>query len=202
MSKSNHHKPRKLRNDFARLFEIARHAHHTGDLNPLRACLASGVNPDSPERDNKMRSLLFKHDLPTPVAKVLLDAKANPRARDTAGFTPLHNTNVAIAPFLLARGADIEAEEHRFGGTPLICHASMGRADMVKFLLDHGANVDARSTLEDTAFSVAEAGGHTEVCAVITAHLAAKRQRSLDRVAKATRPTYERRPAGTNLRRM
>ena len=142
MSKSKRHKPRKLRNDFARLFGIAFHAHQTGDLNPLRECLASGVNPDSPERDNKMRSLLFKHDLPTPVAKVLLDAKANPRARDTAGFTPLHNTNVAIAPLLLARGADIEAEEQRFGGTPLICHASMGRADMVKFLLDHGANVD------------------------------------------------------------
>lgn len=202
MSKSKRHKPRKLRNDFARLFSCAAVAHNFGDLSLLKACLASGVNPDSPQRENSSRTLLFDHDLTSDVAKVLLDAKADPTVKDRNGFTPLHNANVAVAPLLLARGAVIEAEDYLVGGTPLLSHAVVGRADMVKLLLDRGANVDARTAQGYTAFSLAEKMGNTEVCEVIAAHQAAKSQHSLDGIAAATRPTYERVSAGTDLRRM
>lgn len=202
MSKSR--KRRKPRNDFSWLFAATSIAFHEGDLKPLRECLASGINPDSPESDNFKRTLLFNHDLPVGVARVLLDAKANARARDGAGFTPLHNANVDVARLLMASGAIIEAKEPTFHGTPLMSHAAMGRADMVEFLLAHGANVDAEAIDGCTAMSVAEAAGHTDVCEVIAAHKAAKRQRALDAVAAASQPRYVRAPAvsGQFQRRM
>ncbi|MBN8223307.1 MAG: ankyrin repeat domain-containing protein [Xanthomonadales bacterium] len=194
MSKSKSSKSHKVRNDFYRLFACACVAVNTGDLKPLRKCLASGINPDSPERDNFGRTLLFRHELPSSVAKVLLDAKANARAWDANGFTPLHNANIEVARLLLARGADIEAREHQFLGTPLLTQAAMGRADMVEFLLDHGANVDAQTNQGGTALSTAQTAGHTDVCDVIIAHVAAKRQRALDVVAATAQPGYVRAP--------
>lgn len=187
MSKSKRHKPRKLRNDFARLIASAFLAHNIGNLNLLRACIASGVNPDSPERDNANRTLLFNRDLPGDVAKVLLDAKANPRARDDLGFTPLHNASTGAARHLLAHGADIEAKEPVFDGTPLLTQAALGRASMVEFLLAHGANVDAETNRGDTALAVAERVGHADVCEAIRRHQAAKRRPVLAAIAANSR---------------
>ncbi|WP_379655034.1 ankyrin repeat domain-containing protein [Pseudoxanthomonas sp. UC19_8] len=191
-------KLRKPRNDFNALFAAALIAAITGDLKPLRACLLSGVNPDSPERGNFMRSLLFWHDLPDSVAKVLLDAKADASARDTAGFTPLHNANVGVARLLLLRGADIEAREAAYGGTPLLVHAAMGRADMVEFLLDRGANVDAKTDDGDTAYDVAIAAGYVAVCNVLKRHDAARRRGGLTAVAASSLAGNRRTPAASS----
>ena len=85
----------------------------------------------------------------TSAAKVMLEAGANPNARDQFGQTPLHYAVSAphadVARELIAAGADVDAKDDT-DFTPLIC-ACMERcdADCVKMLLDAGANREAET---------------------------------------------------------
>ena len=81
------------------------------------------------------------------VAALLLDRGSDVNATASDGRTPLHdaalgNPNPAMTALLLDRGADIEAVSRR-DGTPLL-HAIGGNTlEIVKLLLDRGADPDA-----------------------------------------------------------
>lgn len=73
------------------------------------------------------------------------------------------NGHVAVAEYLLQRGANIDAKGY-FGGTGLHWAAINGHRDVVEFLLEHGANTE----LEDHGFKAdpkgwAIEGGHDEI---------------------------------------
>jgi ankyrin repeat protein len=105
------------------------------------------------------------------VINALLDAGADPNARDCNGFgwTPLinalHKYNDAAARRLVERGADVNARagdcaatKIENGVTPLMFAAKFDNPEMVKFLLEHGA--DARAKHDGfTVLSYAFAGG-------------------------------------------
>lgn len=87
--------------------------------------------------------------------KGLLDA--NTRAAD--GTSLLHNAayrnRLETAALLISKGADIN-QGNDIGYTPLMAAAREGFVDMVKLLIDHGANVNAATTnLGDTALTLA-----------------------------------------------
>jgi uncharacterized protein len=64
---------------------------------------------------------------------------------------------------LLKAGADIKKAE-REGETPLMAAARAGSVPAVKLLIDHGADVNARESLQDeTALMWATADGHLDV---------------------------------------
>jgi ankyrin repeat protein len=79
----------------------------------------------------------------------LLDAGANPDGAGADGQTPLmvvaRGANVAAAKVLLERGANPNASELWRQQTALMWAAAQRQPEMVKLLIEHGAQVDARS---------------------------------------------------------
>jgi ankyrin repeat domain-containing protein 17 len=68
-----------------------------------------------------------------------------------------------VSRYLLEHGADIELG----ASTPLMEAAQEGHADLVKFLLEKGASIDATTSTSDTALTFACANGHTDVVEIL-----------------------------------
>lgn len=169
------------RQDYKTLFELVSNAVNTKRTGKLSKALADGLDPDSPNPEDYDRTLLFNYNLTPAVAKVLLAAGANASYTDANGYQPLHSASAKVAALLLAAGADIEARVHEIGATPLITHAIRGDANMVKFLLDQGANVLARwnshtKDVIDAATSSVSApdgmGGRDKIYGLVEGHIA------------------------------
>jgi ankyrin repeat protein len=141
-----------------------------GDAAALKSLIAAGA--DVNERDGGSTPLAYAARAgDTEAIKALLDAGADANSRDCSywGWTPLinaiHKYRNAAARTLVERGADVNA---RAGGcaeknvesglSPLMIAAKYDNAEMVKFLLEHGA--DVRATYDGyTVLSYAVAGG-------------------------------------------
>jgi ankyrin repeat protein len=101
---------------------------------------------------------------------------ANPdvaRATDHSGATALHlaagRGHIKAVQILLAAGADPNSSSGS-GETPLQAAAYIGRHDVVKLLLDHGARVDPREHLSGlTALHRAALGGDPETIKLLLA---------------------------------
>ena len=116
----------------------------------------------------------------------VLAAGASPDASDGGGRAPLHATSDwRCAKALAAGGADLEAVDAN-GHTPLHVAASEGKAEVVKRLLEAGADPGARAkptsrssdpwggigrfaARGSTAVDVARAAGHAEVTRLLSA---------------------------------
>ncbi len=79
-----------------------------------------------------------------PTIRALADRGVDMRRANWIGRTFLHGCaekgDVAAARVFLELGADIEAVELEYGGTPLAAAARKGQAEMVRFLLEQGAD--------------------------------------------------------------
>ena len=88
-------------------------------------------------------------------AQVLLEAGANPNARDQWGQTPLHRAaahltaSLLLIEPLLAAGADLDARDKK-GRTPLHLAAANEYTSAVDALIDAGADLDARDKYGET----------------------------------------------------
>ena len=104
--------------------------------------------PRAVQRDNPIR------------VQALLDAGADPNARDNHGFTPLYwavwHSSLAVIPMLLKGGADLHARHGSRDGTLL--HWA-GSPAVVKILLDAGADLHARDKNGETPLHVAAGSG-------------------------------------------
>ena len=115
----------------------------------------------------------------------LLKAGADPNAENADGQTPLmviaRTRNVAAATELLRRGAKVDQVERWHGQTALMWAAAESQPDMVKLLIKHGANVNARSKLNDWERMVtAEPRAQMRLVGGLTPLLYAARQGCMD----------------------
>src|SRR5205823_13391468 len=76
----------------------------------------------------------------------------------------------AIVNALLAAGADPNLHEHRGGMTALMFAARQRQTAMVQALIEHGAEVNARSKGGLTVLMHATSGGSPEVVKLLLAH--------------------------------
>ena len=117
----------------------------TQDYEGLEEMLRSGTAPDARERDGRTALMepTMKDD--RRAAEMLLNSGANPDAQDTRGFSALHfaasDYLPGMASLLLANGASVDLRE-RNGNTPLFraVFDSRGRGDVIRVLLQHGAD--------------------------------------------------------------
>ncbi|OOZ39528.1 ankyrin repeat domain-containing protein [Solemya elarraichensis gill symbiont] len=87
------------------------------------------------------------------------------------GETPLHKAvlcdQVSAAELLLIKGAEVDVEGGRIVGTPLYVAAYRGNIVIAKFLINQGANVNARAKDGSTPLHAAAFGGDVSVAKLL-----------------------------------
>ena len=112
----------------------------------------------------------FKHEA---TARFLLEHGMNPNHMNWHRFTLLHHMaadgEVAKATLLLDHEADIDAIDEEYQSTPLGVAARWGRAEMVKLLLERGADPTLAGAAWATPAAWAESKGHGAIAARLAA---------------------------------
>jgi len=133
------------------------------NLKMTRILLESGADPN-------LLSAATDSDVSIDFARLLLKYKADPNYAETNGLRPLHYAayweRQDIAQLLLDAGADIDGvttertglmcgPSYGKGDTPLMVAAENTRPAAVRFLVDHGAKLNVRNEVGETALHLA-----------------------------------------------
>ena len=159
------------------------------DTAKLASLLRQGVDPNKAEERSQMTPLMAAETLP--VARILIEAGADPRQRDKAGRTALHHAakmreGASIVELLMRTGADVNARSNDGGQhTPLLCAVEnyiegqdRQEAELIIRVLVHlGAEVN-----------IADAGGNTALVLAATRNQPELIRLLLELGADAARP--------------
>lgn len=147
--------------------EDFRMAAHDGDLDRLMSLMKQGVSCDAADQEGHTALMYAAFNGHSEIVLYLLDAGSEINRVDFLGRTAL--LYGATGPFpetvriLLDRGADpnkVDTNEHF---SPLMHAAAEGHLDVVKVLVENGADRSLRDVDGDDAVSFATQGGHTQV---------------------------------------
>ena len=137
------------------------------DTAKLASLLKQGVDPNKPEERSQMTPIMAAETLP--VAKILIDAGADPRLRDRAGRTALHHAakmreGASIVELLVRTGADVNARANDGAqDTPLLCAVENylevedreEAALIIRVLVHLGADINLADARGNTALVLA-----------------------------------------------
>lgn len=162
----------------------------SGDLPRTTALIANGADVRARDKDGVTPLHRAVAAGRVAIVELLIAKGAETNARSNEGVAPLHvaamSDRAAVAEILIARGAEINART-RSGYTPLLCAAReghlglnvdvksdqplhlaahMGDGELVKQLIDHGADINYARHGE-TALHAAIAERHREASAVL-----------------------------------
>jgi ankyrin repeat protein len=155
----------------------------------LVGLLKQGANPNKPDELSQMTPLMAAET--APIAKVLLEAGADPNLRDRTGRTPMHHAvrmrdGASIVHLLFSAGADVDvrAQDGR-QSTPLFCaienyleSKDRKEASLIIRVLAHlGAKLDAADAAGNTPLALAATNNQPELIRLL-----------LELGADATRP--------------
>ncbi len=102
---------------------------------------------------------------------MLLDLHADPNKAGRSGGTALEDASLkgfdAIAGLLLDHGARIDQRNNDSGTTPLYAAASFGKSEVVRLLLNRGANPSLCGNNRKTPYQAAVENGYNDVAAEI-----------------------------------
>jgi uncharacterized protein len=140
--------------------------------------LAAGGDGDDPQARPLVRFAEYQPQL----VPLLLAAGADPNARGrwttplcalADGHSRFHDEDeerhlrAEIALTMIRAGATVNGASDPRGGTPLMAAAGKGRTELVRVLLDAGAEVDEANRAGQTALALAREAGHDEVVALL-----------------------------------
>jgi len=130
-----------------------------GRVDTVRVLLEGGADPSAKEKNGGQTALMWAiaggH---SDVTKELVQHKADVDARSKNGSTALMfaaRGDLDSTRILLSAGADVAVAIPDWGGTALIIASTMGQADIVKALLEKGADPKYRDNNSFTALHAA-----------------------------------------------
>lgn len=141
-----------------------------------RALLEAGANLQAKNAFGHTPLHLASAYLDPDAIRLLVSSGSDVNARNNSGNTPLHlvayeSGNVESAQFLIVNGAKIEARNNHDTQaqqlTPLLAAALVGHADLVKQLIDVGADPRAAGMIGQTALHQAAWKGHLHVAEIL-----------------------------------
>ncbi len=144
---------------------------YVGNLEEVRRLVMDGTSVDVIDAERHTPLMWAAFNGHTAVSEYLLDAGAEIDAKDSNGRTAL--LYASSGPFeetvnlLLIKGAEVDVQGTLEGFTALMTAAAEGQVEVVRRLLDHGADRDIEDTDGDTALTFARQNGHTEVVALL-----------------------------------
>jgi len=101
------------------------------------------------------------------IAKVLVDAGADVNLKSTEGFTPLYiavgNKRKPLVEYLLSKGAPVDEKNGPDGVAALFRACYVGSLDIVKVLVDAGADVNHKDNIGFTCFYAAVQEKHKPI---------------------------------------
>lgn len=128
----------------------------------LLANPATNVNFANKSGENALMMAAFDGDLPT-VKMLVLDKKASVNKQ---GWAPIHyaatNGHLQIVEFLMAHGARVNAFSPS-ETTPLMMAIGSGNEQLIKYLLDNGADLSLRNHEGYTAIDIAQLFGKDDI---------------------------------------
>ena len=133
--------------------------------------LNNNVDPNFQMKDGWTALMLACQNGHYQVAELLLVAKANPNITNNNGWTPLlfairkHYAN--IVQIILDHGAHIDYRSTVTGETALILAGKLGYVEIVRKLLEKGADTSIKTFNGDTAFTVA---ANTDIVELLTSY--------------------------------
>jgi len=135
----------------------------------VRDMLARGMDPNTVDPNGDPVLLIAARSGWETTLDLLLNAGAKVDAPNRFGDRPLAvaalNGKLNIVKKLHARGAELNPP----GWTPLIYAATSNQLEVMRYLIDAGANVNAESANGTTALMMASRGGHTEAVELLLA---------------------------------
>ena len=149
-----------------------------GNLKAARNALRNGADANAKDhRDplhNRKLLMIVAAEGKENFAKLLVEYGADVNAKNTHGDTALMEAasfgHLNVVKFLVEHGANVNAATilgMYAGSTALIYASERGHVNIVKYLIKHGANINAKKKNGDTALSLAENNGHTEVARIL-----------------------------------
>jgi hypothetical protein len=144
------------------------------------------ANPKMWAFDDDVRNRYRRSAFLGPERRVVCSA----RSGQTALYRAVDGGSAGVAQLLIATGASLEIREE--GETPLMLAARRGRLEIVRALVDAGADVNAVASSGHTAYDLAVGSEKKEVAAYLRTRGATSKVEGLRSVAKA----YARRYAG------
>ncbi|MEN7531554.1 MULTISPECIES: ankyrin repeat domain-containing protein [unclassified Cupriavidus] len=134
------------------------------DGNTVQKLLQKGVDPNLTDNRGNPLLVLALREKSTKAAKVLIKAKnidldkTNPAGENALMMAALQGDLESMK--LMVDGE--EAEVNKKGWAPLHYAATNGHNDVVKYLVDHAAYIDAESPNGTTPLMMAARGGHID----------------------------------------
>tara|TARA_B110000977_G_C11063825_1_gene487012 strand:+ start:1305 stop:2207 length:903 start_codon:yes stop_codon:yes gene_type:complete len=148
---------------------------NNGDIDRVKELLDSGVDPNIEHRcefpTNETTPLIYAtmkgRDK---IVRLLLDSKAKPNIRDSAGITALRVASslgyTDIVKILFNYDIDINIRDNS-GMTALMLAAWDGEIETARLLLKHGADIDIQDDSGKTSLMIAEKKGHDDIAKLI-----------------------------------
>jgi ankyrin repeat protein len=150
-----------------------------GNKDVVELLVANGADVNAKRKDNGSTPLHMAVDCGLKdTIEFLMSKGADINGRDAIGGTALHHLaqegqedNTDMIEFLLYRGADINAKDYAVGGTPLHYASMNGYINIVRFLINKGADVNCQGKSGFTALSLAELEGRKDVAELLRKHM-------------------------------
>ena len=134
-----------------------------------RLLVERGVDIHAQDKDHDTALHLAAFSGRLEIARLLIDHSAITTAENEHGESPLHlvsrgqyvsqENGVGIVQLLLERGVDVNARD-RHQNTPLHFSSSLGRFEIARMLLDHGAKPGSENDGAQTPLHLVSQGGY------------------------------------------